>query len=81
MNRLEKVIMITNMIAHYRCHTCNSFSLDLNRILNNTINYNKNEVEAYVKILIENKNALDPYYRANILIKKHFDYPKDNMYE
>jgi len=78
MNRLEKVIIISNYLLKHTCTGGPKFNID--RILKNTENFNKYETEKYLQLLVENKNALNPYYRANKMIKNFYDYPS-NMSE
>jgi len=57
----------------------NSFGttkLDYDRILRNTQNYNEYETTKYIEYLVDNINSCDPYQKANVLMKRHYDYPK-----
>lgn len=79
MNRLEKVVLITNYLSKQRS-TQSNIKFNIDRIMTNTHNFNKYETEKYLQLLIENQNALNPYYRANKMMKQFYDYPA-NMNE
>lgn len=76
MNRISKLLLISEFMNKHRCHTCLKSTFDMDKIIQQTQNYNEFETKKYLQFLKENKYSINPYYQANQLLQRFYDYPK-----